>query len=590
MTLREALKMAVAGLALAFLAQTAFGQAVTLRFKPEPGQRRVYENTLRLETIRQLGDQTQRMVTEVPVQRQELVVETKADPPSLRLVVVDAPQGRRLLVYEENGKDRLSSVPEANRTQLLPPALFWQWRDLRGQPIEKPGKPTNSGQAMDLIQAEVRFLPEQPVKPGDSWSRDLDLDVAKATLTTRFTATRTEGARPCAILETSATVAFAGELADRIKIEKLMWRMAWALDGSGWVNLSGSMVAIEKADKAEQRVLRDTQEKLIEGDRLDAARLDKARKDLAQIEKGMKEAQANNLDAALETLGAFVRDNPQGPWSPAVQNLCASLSNQKLVTQPVPAPRLRLMLRDLQANRDQASNQGNTALIGQIDQTLRQVAGVNLKTILEDSKDPDPIVRDLAAFGLAFAQDPEAANRLLAMAKDESSQARGTAIIGLAVQSKGVEQNLLVELLKDKDARVQGAAALLAARTIKKDDPRAAAVLPILVENTKSTNAWTRANTVSALAALSPAGSVPSAKALVDGYKAEKEERLRPLYLAALRALTGVEAKDLGPYEEWLKKPTPTPAPKAETPAPKAETPAPKASTPATPPAPRPKE
>ena len=593
MILRESLKAAIAGLALAFLAPVALGQAATLRYKPEAGQRRFYERTVRTEMIAQLGEQTRRTVFEVPVERRELVIETKADPPSMRVVVAESPRGQRLLVYEENGKDRLSSVPEADRVGPLPPILFHQWRDLRGQMTDKPATPAGPSQAMDIIQAEVRFLPDQPVKQGDSWSRDLDLGVAKASLTTRCTGTKTEGGKSCAILETSANITFTGEFATRLKIEKLTSRMAWALDGSGWVAHSGSMVAIEKADKVEQRAVRDFQEKLVEADRLDAAQLDKSRKDLAQIEKGMKEAQADDFDAALETLGAFARENPQGPWTPAVQNLYASLSNQKLVTKPVSAPRLRLMLRDLQSSRDQASAKGNTAQINQIDQTLRQVAGVNLKTLLEDSKDPDPIVRDLAAFGLAFAQDAEAANRLLAMVKDESTQVRGSVLIGLAIHGKGVEQNTLVTFLKDKEARVQGAAALLATRTLKKDDPRAAAVLPLLVENVKSANAWARMNTASALAALSPAGAVPSARALVDAYIAEKEERLRPLYLAALRVITGVEAKVIGPYEEWLKNPTtpaPAPAPKeaAPAPAPKeaAPAPAPKEATPA----PAPKE
>jgi hypothetical protein len=581
MTTRKTLKAAIAAVALILLAQTASGQSVTLRYKVEPGDRRLYERSVRSEMILQAGEQSRRTVTEVPVQRRELVLETKADPPSMRLVVVDAPQSQRLLVLEENGKDRLSTVPEQNRTQSLPPVLSAHWSDLSGLPVEKPAKPADPGQAMDMIQAEFRFLPEQPVKQGDSWTRDLDLGPAKATLTTRFTATRTEGTRNCAILETSANVTFTGDFAARLKIEKLTSRMAWALDGSGWVTQTGSLVVVEKREKAEQRITRDFQEKLADADRVDPAQLDKARKDFATIDKGFRLAQANDLDAALETLGAFIRENPQGQWTPAMQNFYANLSNQKLVTKPVAAPRLRLMLRDLQASRDQAGAQGNAVQINQIDQTLRQVAGVNLKTVLEDSKDPDPIVRDLAGFGLTFAQDAEAANRLLALTSDESSQVRGTAVIGLAIQGKEIDQKRLLELLKDKDDRVQGAAALLATRTVKRDDPRAAAILPLAIEDLKSTNAWTRMNMVSALANLSPLGSVPSAKILIDGYKAEKEERLRPIYLAALKLITGVEAKDLAPYEAWMKNPTTPPAPKAETPAPKVETPAPKAETPA---------
>ena len=91
MTTRKTLKAAIAAVALILLAQTASGQSVTLRYKVEPGDRRLYERSVRSEMILQAGEQSRRTVTEVPVQRRELVLETKADPPSMRLVVVDAP-------------------------------------------------------------------------------------------------------------------------------------------------------------------------------------------------------------------------------------------------------------------------------------------------------------------------------------------------------------------------------------------------------------------------------------------------------------------------------------------------------------------
>jgi len=581
MRIEKVLKAAVAGIAVLVLGQTVLAQAATLRYKPQAGQRRLYERSVRTEIVTSGDNHVQRRVTEVPVQRRELAVEVRAEPPGMRLLVVDTPQGERLLVFQEDGKDRLSSIPEANRQRALPPVLFAQWRDLRGQPAEPPVKPTEPGQTLDMIQAQMRLLPEQPVKPGDSWTRDIDLGVVKGTVTTKYVADRTEGTTPCIILEGSANVAFVGALAGRLTVEKLTSRMAMARDGSGWVNQGGSLVLVEKTNNAEQRVTRDFQEKLTDADQLQAAELEKARKDLAQIEKGMKEAQSNDIDAAIETLGAFVRDNPQGPWTAAVQTLYSSLTNQRLLTKPVAAPRLRLMLRDLQASRDQAGAQGAVAQLKQIDQALRQIATVNLNTIMEDSKDPDPVVRDLTAFALAFAQGEEPAKRLAEMVKDQSAQVRGSAAIGLAIQGRAIDLKTLTALLKDDELRVRGAAALLAAHTMPRSDPQVAEILPLMLENVKSTAPWTRMNTASALGALAPLGSVPAAQTLIDACKAEKEERLKPLYLSALKTLTGVEAGDTGPYEEWLKNPkTPPPPPTPPAPAPKPATPTPPAPVP----------
>ena len=593
MRTEKLVKAAVAGAAILILSQTVLAQAVTLRYKPLAGQRRFYERSVRTEVITSANNHVQRRVTEVPVLGRALAVETKADPPSMRLVVVDTPQGGRVLLYEEDGKDRLSAIPEASRQWMLPPVLFAQWRDLRGQPTEKPPNPTEPGQALDMIQAQMRFLPEQAVKPGDTWTRDIDLGAAKGSITTKYVANRTEGTTPCAILESSANVTFTGGPTERLKVERLTSRMAMALDGSGYVNQGGSFTLVEKADNSEQRVMRDFQEKTTDADQLQSAELDKARKDLAQIEKGLKEAQAGDIDTAIETLGAFVRENPQGAWTASVQALTTSLSNQRLLTKPVAAPRLRSMLRDLQAAHDRAGNQGNTPQLEQINQALRQIVTVNLKTIMEDSKDPDPVVRDLASFALAFAQGDEPAKRLLEMVKDENVEVRGSALISLAIQGRALDQKPLLALLQDSEPRVRGAAALVASRTMQRNDPRVAEVLPLLSENLKLTIPWTRMNTVSAVGALAPLGSVPVARALIDAYKAEKDERLKPHYLSVLKVLTGAEGNDAGPYEEWLKHPTTPPppappAPKPKTPpAPKPETPpAPKSETP---PAPKPK-
>jgi outer membrane biosynthesis protein TonB len=178
------------------------------------------------------------------------------------------------------------------------------------------------------------------------------------------------------------------------------------------------------------------------------------------------------------------------------------------------------------------------------------------------------------------------------MVKDENVEVRGSALISLAIQGRALDQKPLLALLQDSEPRVRGAAALVASRTMQRNDPRVAEVLPLLSENLKLTIPWTRMNTVSAVGALAPLGSVPVARALIDAYKAEKDERLKPHYLSVLKVLTGAEGNDAGPYEEWLKHPTTPPppappAPKPETPpAPKPETPP--APKPETPPAPKP--
>lgn len=556
-------------LALLLTAPVALGQATALRYKVSPGERRVYERTLRTDTTVRSNKGTARTVMEMPGRREDLVVETKAQPPSMRIVTLDTPAAERLVALEENGQDRLATVPEAKRLRPVRPVLSAYWRNLGGRPTEQQPAPKVPMQAIARLQEEMRYLPEKPVTPGRTWSREVDLGVAKAVITTKFVERRAEGGVPAAVLESTATVTFTGKYAKRITIETATSRMALAAGGSGRLSQRGTMTINEKTEEAEQRVVRSWQERLTETSRLTSDALKKAKENLDQLEKAMAHIGKGELDTAIGLLNAFIKANPTNAWTPAIRDLSGDLAKRRLLTQAVPAPRLRLMLRDLQVARDEASARGgNPARLGQLDETLRRIMKVNMKVLLMDAANPDPIVRDLAAFGLAFADDPQARDRLEAMTNDASSQVRGTALIGMAIQGRAIEQKTVAELLKDSNARTRGAAALLAARTIKKDDPKVAELVPLMIENLDVKNVWARVNTILSIAALAPSGSVPAARALIDACKTEKEAPLKPVYFSALERITGVDAKELAPFEEWLAK-QPTPKPDATKPKPK---------------------
>lgn len=578
MRLRSTLLLAAAAAALAALAPDAAAQEISFRYRTQAGRIRVYEGTVRTETVMKSGDKTVRTVREVPLKREDYVVETKAQPPSMRVVTLETPVGERLTAYEENGQSRLDTIPEANRLRPLPALLAAQWRDLTGRPEEKPAPSDSVTGALDQLQAEMRQLPDKPLKPGDTVSREVDLGVFKAVLTTRFVEQKAVGSVPAAILETRAAITMPPDKADRIKIDRLECRTAWATDGSGWVSLAVLMTLTEKSEQAEQRLDRRYEEKLLEQTDAGTAGLATARKELEQLEHAMDQARASNLDGAIETLDAFLRDSTASRWATAVQTMREGLNRRRLVTQEVPKARLRLMLRDLQAARDQAGARGAAAQVAQIDQTIRQVVKINAKSILEDAIEPDPILRDLAAFGLAFLDEPQATARLKSMAKDASGQVRGTAAVGLAIRGDAIEPELMTALLTNDDERTRGAAALLLVRTVKRDDPQAAAALPTLIANLSLANAWARLNSMATLAAIAPKESPQAARAIVEACKAEQEERLKPAYYEALKTITGVEAAEIGPFEDWVKKhPAPLPpvvpssAPEAEKP--KADTP-----------------
>jgi HEAT repeat protein len=229
------------------------------------------------------------------------------------------------------------------------------------------------------------------------------------------------------------------------------------------------------------------------------------------------------------------------------------MSKERFMTQTLPPERFRLVLRDLQATHDRLSGGGRTDQTAQVEAALRQLVTVNLKTLLADSAEPDPIIRDMAAFGLAFAGTEQATVRLTTMAKDASAQVRGTALIGLAILGKPVDAKIISTNLADADARVAGAAALVAGVTLKRDDPQAAALTPYIIDVLKSPNAWSRVNAMAALGKIAPAGNVSTVRALIAAGKAEKEPRLQPAYLQIMKMITGVDGKDVGAYEDWLR-------------------------------------
>ena len=558
-----------AALVLLAAAPPALGQAIALQYRVSPGQRRVYERVLRTDTTVRFEKGSTRNVLEMPGRREDLVVETKAEPSSIRMVTLDAPAGERLVGLEENGQDRLAAVPEARRLRPVRPVLSAYWRDLSGRPTESLPVPEVPAQAITRLQEEMRYLPDKPMAPGQTSSREVDLGVAKAVITTKFVEQRGEGAVAAAILESSAAVTFAGELAKRIQIQRLVSRLAFAADGSGPLWQSGSLALTETIEKAEQRVVRSWEERLAETSTLSPEALAKAKGDLDQLEKAMAHIGKGELDTAAELLDAFLKANPTNAWTPAIRDLQADLAQRRLLTQAVAAPRLRLMLRDLQNARDQASAGGrDPAALADVDETLRRVATVNVKTLLMDAADPDPIVRDLAAFGLAFVDDPQARDRLEAMTQDASGQVRGTALIGMAIQGRAIEHQTMKNLLRDSAPRTRGAAALLVTRTVTKDDPKAAELVVLLIENLGVTHPWARVNAISAIVRLAPSGSVPAARALIDACKAEKEAPLKLVYLDALKRITGVDGTELAPFEAWLAK-QPAPPPDATEPKPK---------------------
>jgi len=558
----------------AVLAPQARGQAKPLRYSMPPGTRRVLQLTTQTETLVTTADQTARQVIEVPIRREILVIETKADPAEIRVVIAETPSSERLVAYEKNGTSQLAMVPESKRTRTLPPLLAAHRQDTTGRPLQPPPKPKQAMEAIDYAIAELRYLPIEPLAPKTPATRQVDLGVATLTLTTEYAETARVGTTTAAVLDTTGQLVFKDELGKRITVHTLNARSVWALDGSGLVSQRGTFSLTEKAGEATQKLTRTWEERLEERGQLTPDALATATTNLGIIEKAMTDAQANQFDEALKALEAYVAANPKGAWTPAVRNLQTSLAQRKVVSQPVQPSRLRLMLRDLQARRDQAGARGGNAQVAQFDRTIRQVVAVNAKQILMDAADPDPIVRDLATFGLAFLDDPQAVQQLQALVGDPSSQVRGTALVSLAIRAEPVKMSVLKERLADEDARTRGAAALLARSTIKPDDPATKDLLPAVLAVLSADLPWARNTATMTLLHLAPKGNVAAAGALIQAYGAETEQPLKTLYLAALRELTDVEADAIEPYQAWLKEKGGA-APAAPKPAPK-DTPTPK--------------
>jgi hypothetical protein len=532
----------------------AAAQPRTLLYHPKVGERSVFNQVSKSSVMTEAGDQKAADTSEASFTETELVVEEMPNPPSVRVAVYRTGVERQTSLTE-NGRDRLADVPEEQRAQQVAPNLAIQVRLFNRAPADEVPKVTDPKEALSVLAFQLRILPSQPVKVGDTWDREIDVGALKATLSWRFIEEKTVNGRPCAIIETSAKAAFTGNLAGVLTIEKMVSTAAEALDGSGRQSETFAFTLAEKGEKAVRRSTRSVETKLAETKAVTPEQLAKAQADLQKIEEAVKYAGADDLDKALSMLSTYMAQDPDGEWTPAVRGLFTSLQDQYIMTKPIPPMRLRAVLKDLQTKHDRAIAGGNPADITTMNRIIHQIVLVNLQTLLGEAVNPDPIVRDLAAFALAFANDPGARTKLLALAEDHSSEVRGTATISLAIQGQAVQQDLLVARLKDPDERVRGGAVLLAARTLKPADPATATVLPLVIGVLKADGVWARANAIQAVAGLAPKGSKDAAAALIAAYKAEKQDALKPAYLAALAQVTDLKADSIEPYEAWLKKP-----------------------------------
>jgi len=559
------------GAVLAVGATAAQAQPYILRYEDQPGVKRVFEQTVRKVTTIRQEENSRRTVTEQTVTREELVLdrqpaaEGQPEPTVARLAVLTTSKTERLVALEENGQDVLSRVPEDRRSRTFPPTLQIQTRGPRGTASAPPESVANPVEALAALFTACHQLPEQPISQGDEFSTELDLGVLRATIRTRFTAIETVNDKPCAVLERTATAAFQGEHADRLRVDEWRIRLAVAIDGGGTQTKSGTTVLHEKTNAADQQVEETFESRCVGSTRLDQAQLAKARADAERIQRAFDQAQADDLDAALQTLRAYAQENPDGPWTPAAGAMRAGLEQRRLLTKPLPAEELRVVLRDLRIAYDRANAQGNASLSVELQARASRVADNNLETLIAEAADADPIVRELAAFGLTFASDETARPHLVKLAKDRSGSVRGGAAIGLAIQGRPVEAALLTALLKDAEERTRGAAALLAYRTVTREHAQASAMVPLLLENLTMKEPWARAQTVGAVGALAPSGSTPVVAALVQACKKDTEpppvgsglRQLKPIYLNALRGITGLEGKEVGFYEAWLQKHAP---------------------------------
>lgn len=555
--------------------EAAAGQPYTLRRRLEVGAAAEYERSLQTETLVTSGDRKERSTAEMKIPRREIFIEVRQDPPSALSVALEAPGQERLTALELNGKNTLNDVPEEQRVRPRPPVLLMAWQGPRGEPIEKREAAANPLAAIEMTFAEMRYLPEQPVKPGDSWSRDLDLGEAKTKITTKFTQTRTVKGKACAVLASTATLVLPEAWAKAMDVRDITFQTLVPLDGGPEVEFSGAATIVQKNDATEMRRVQRFTTTLLKEERLEGDALKHVATVAAQVRKALELARDDKLDEAAAVLEAYLKENPGDEWAAAVQLIGMEIARQKAMTKPMPPERLRLALRNLQNARDNAAGRNDQQQRLQLEQTIGQLATVNLDTLLAESRNPDPIVRDLAAFGLTFARSDAAVKRLLELVADPSGQIRGTSLLGLAVRGVPVEAKVLLAGLKDNDVRVRGAAALLAIQTVKREDAVARDAVPLLRDSMQIEHPWVRANTLLALGALAPPNSAATVRTVLDALKKETQENLKPTYLAVLKQITGIEAKETGPYEEWLKKqpadekPPPAKPPTDEKPPPK---------------------
>jgi hypothetical protein len=570
------MSLLAAGLIAALLAsEAALGQPYTLRRNPEPGQVAYYDRVIRTEGDLRTEKRTEKSSVEIRIPRQEIFAGARQSPASVLMVIYETASQERLLALQQDGKDMFGTVPEEKRVRLRPPVIVLTWLGPRGEPVEQVPPINNPMGAIDRAFWEAACLPEQAVKAGDAWTRDLTLGDTKAKLSAKFTEVRAVKGKSYAVLDMAATFTFPAEWTKRFEVPELTFRNVVPLDGSAPLEFTASMTVVEKFEGGEMKRVQQFSSKLVKEERLDAAQLQKVAADTDRIQRATDLARAGKIEEGMAALDAFLKENPKGRWNEAVQLLLNDFARQRRMTQALPLAELRLVLRQYKNWRDSAESQGNAQELAQLDPVITQLANLNLQTLLEESKNSDPLGRDLAAFGLSFAKDDSALARLGELPRDANPRVRGTATMGLAIRGKPVDKETLMALLNDNDTRVRGGAALLALRTVKPGDAQLADLVPLLVANLKHEHPWPRFNAALALKGLAPKGSVPVAIAVIEACRMETQATLKPAFLEALKDITGVDAKEIGPYEDWVRKqpggdklpPAPVKPPAAEKPA-----------------------
>ncbi len=551
---RFAARMLAAVLVLATAGRAATTPPYDLARQRTPGEETVYYHHNQTEIVVTAAERRRHVVLVQKILRRELVLEKLPEAKGTRVAVFTS-GAEELVKQEENGKDLLAAVPEERRQRPILPVLLIQERHPKGIPQAPPTDVTDPMAALSALHVHLGVLPEESVKPGDTWSKTHDLGAAAVTVTTTFVETTTVDEVACAVLESKVDMTFKTGTPVSVSVPKATLRAVEAIDGSGLREARLEIVLEEKGESVTRRTTRLLETKLVGTSRLSDESFEDARKQLAAIQQVWELAEQEKLQEALGVLRTLLRDRPKSPWTPAIQALYSSLNQRRLMTQPTSPMELRQLLKQLQVQQDRTAVLGTPQELAGLRARIRQVVEANFETLLRESRDPDPIVRDLAAFGLSFADRPEAWNRLVELAKDGSGRVRGTALVGLSFHGKPIDPNLLVERLKDSDPRTRGGAAMVAASALGDDPDTARRILPLLLDNLTNENMWARKNTAVAVGRLAPVGSRDAARALVEACKTEKVDGLKAVYLEVLEKITGIEGDSVEPFEEWLKKP-----------------------------------